>query len=148
VNAKSVEDLQDVNKFPPKEISHWNPFCFPPHCWGYEWGIDPSMLDGATSMVERYMVGKKALNVEAVIIGGNTFDGLGPWFYNTPVLPRTKAQYKTHIETNYEHYFPSLNQIEKEKYINNILKKYAIEKYSNSKSHQFPLSFNTTGTLA
>ena len=133
VNAKSVQDLQDVTKFPPKAISSWNPYCFPPTCFGYSWGIDPGMLDGATSMIERYMLGKKGLNVEAVILGGNTYDGLAPWFYNTPILPQTQAQYDTILESNYAQYFPSLNQQEKEKHIDDIKTKYAVEKYSSYK---------------
>jgi para-nitrobenzyl esterase len=69
LKAKNVDELQNRIKYPFKTVSSWNPMCFPPTCWNYGWGIDPSMLNGAVSMKNRYMEGKDVLNVESIMIG-------------------------------------------------------------------------------
>lgn len=52
-----------------------------------------------------YAAGGDALNFEAMVAGGNTFDGLGPWYYpfhtvEPSLFPTTMAEYQAYIDAN------------------------------------------------
>jgi hypothetical protein len=63
-------------------------------------------------------------------ISGNTFDGLGPWYYGTPLLPHTDVEYRQELQIRYNHYFPSYNRTKKEMHINSIMNNYNIYRYN------------------
>lgn len=134
MGATDVVALRNRAAFPADKFKIWMPqVCLPPTCVSYGWGVDPSVLGGAMSMASRYSVGREAWNVDALLMGANTFDGLGPWFTRLypffGIDPSDPEKYRTLVRAQTAQMFPLASSAEIDQTVASVLQTYDAEHY-------------------
>mmetsp|Transcript_19392 Transcript_19392/g.68659 ORF Transcript_19392/g.68659 Transcript_19392/m.68659 type:complete len:551 (-) Transcript_19392:103-1755(-) len=90
LGAKSVADLQDASKYPTSKFVGWpSGMQVPAGLHSYSTCVDGHVLPAHP----RALYTSGPLNVDAIMIGANTFDGLGPWFKGSPLFPTSPFAY-------------------------------------------------------
>ena len=84
-------------------------------------------------MAARYSVGREAWNVDAVLMGANTFDGLGPWYTSlyplVGIRPSDPVKYRTLVTQFTERQFPLASSVEVDQTVASVLRTYDAEHY-------------------